>query len=242
MDISVVIPLWNEDESLRELYDWIERVMKENGFTYEVIFANDGSTDNSLDILNEYAEKDSRIRVITITNGGVSNARNVGIESSSGEFIAFVDADDTIEPDWCARHLAAIEGVDYVQSGYKRIYHGDTAHARSRTPLHPYIYTSPCMRLYRTEAIANLRFTEGVIYEDVRWSVRIWAKGLKCRMINYAGYHYTANPHSTTSQRHPEAHKQVIQDLYKMLPDASLRAKLIILYTIIRMKIHYLRS
>ena len=57
MDISVVIPLYNEDESIPELYAWIERVMKENNFTYEVIFINDGSTDRSWDIISELNKK-----------------------------------------------------------------------------------------------------------------------------------------------------------------------------------------
>ncbi|MEE3473287.1 MAG: glycosyltransferase, partial [Butyrivibrio hungatei] len=57
MDISVVIPLYNEDESIPELYAWIERVMKKNGFSYEVIFINDGSTDRSWDIITELNQK-----------------------------------------------------------------------------------------------------------------------------------------------------------------------------------------
>ena len=57
-DISVVVPLYNEDESIPELYAWIERVMKQNGFTYEVIFINDGSTDHSWDIIRELSGRD----------------------------------------------------------------------------------------------------------------------------------------------------------------------------------------
>ena len=89
--ISVIIPVYNTADYLPRCLD---SVINSDYRNLEIICVNDGSTDNSLDILNEYAEKDSRIRVITITNGGVSNARIVGIESSSGEFIAFVDSDD----------------------------------------------------------------------------------------------------------------------------------------------------
>lgn len=91
--ISVIIPVYNTADYLPRCLD---SVINSDYRNLEIICVNDGSTDNSLDILNEYAEKDSRIRVITITNGGVSNARNVGIESSSGEFIAFVDSDDWV--------------------------------------------------------------------------------------------------------------------------------------------------
>ena len=71
MDISVVIPLYNEDESIPELYAWIERVMKENHFSYEVIFVNDGSTDRSWDVIKELAEKHDCVK-------GIKFRRNYG--------------------------------------------------------------------------------------------------------------------------------------------------------------------
>lgn len=237
--ISFIVPIYNAETYFPSC---IESLLHQTEQDLQIILVDDQSTDGSFAIAQSFATQDPRILLLQQPHAGQSAARNLGLQHAKGEFIAFVDADDTIEPDWSGRHLEAIDGVDYVQSGYKRIYNGDTTHTRPRTPLHPYIYTSPCMRLYRAKAIEGMRFTEGVIYEDVRWSVYIWTNGLKCRMINYAGYHYTANPHSTTSQRHPEAHKRVIQDLYKMLKGASLRGKLIICYTIIRMKIHYIRS
>ena len=64
MNISVIVPLFNEDESLPELYAWIERVMKANNFTYEVIFVNDGSTDRSWDVIRELSEKSENVRGI----------------------------------------------------------------------------------------------------------------------------------------------------------------------------------
>lgn len=237
--ISIIVPIYNAETYLSAC---IESLLRQTERDIQIILVDDESTDGSYALAQSFAAKDPRILLLQQSHAGQSAARNIGLQHADGEFIAFVDADDTIEPDWCTRHLEAIEGVDYVQSGYKRIYNGDTAHAQARTPLHPYIYTSPCMRLYCAKAIAGMRFTEGVIYEDVRWSVYIWTHGLKCRMINYAGYHYTANPHSTTAKRHPEAHRQVMQDLRKALKGASLRAKMIIYYTIVRMKIHYLRS
>ena len=84
MNISIVVPLFNEEESLPELYSWIEHVMKANGFSYEVIFVNDGSTDQeSLDVLKQY-ENDEKIRIINIKNKGLANARNVGAEAAKG--------------------------------------------------------------------------------------------------------------------------------------------------------------
>ena len=71
MDISVVIPLFNEEESLRELHAWIQRVMTANKFTYEIIFVNDGSTDHSWDVIEELAKKDPNVK-------GIKFRRNYG--------------------------------------------------------------------------------------------------------------------------------------------------------------------
>lgn len=90
------------------------------------------------------------------------------------------------------------------------------------------------MRLYRRQAINGLQFTEGMIYEDVIWSVDLWRRGLTCRRIRYAGYNYTLNPASTTSRRHPEAEQRVFAELKKR--------GLIGLYTLIRLKFHFWKS
>ena len=97
MDITVVIPLYNEAESLPELFAWIERVMKENHFTYEVIFINDGSTDNSGNICGKYLSLDARVRYYYTDNSGVSSARNLGLELAKGEYVTFYDSDDFLK-------------------------------------------------------------------------------------------------------------------------------------------------
>ncbi len=235
--ISFIVPIYNAEHYLPSC---IESLRAQTEQDLQIILIDDGSTDGSYAVAQSFAAQDPRIMVLQQTHAGQSAARNLGLAHAQGEFIAFVDADDTIEPDWCERHLAAIDGVDYVQSGYKRIFNEETA--KGNTPLHQYIYTSPCMRLYRKPAIAGRTFVEGMIYEDVVWSVDLWLSGATCRMINYTGYHYTANPLSTTSRPHPEAQRRVISELKSRLHNASLRGKMIIYYTIIRLKLHFLRS
>jgi glycosyltransferase involved in cell wall biosynthesis len=94
MDLSVVIPLYNEDESIAELYDWIRQVMEQQGFSYEVIFVDDGSTDNSWQILENLSEKDSRVKAIHFRrNHGKSAGLNVGFEAAQGEVVITMDAD-----------------------------------------------------------------------------------------------------------------------------------------------------
>ena len=94
MDISVVVPLYNEEESLPELYAWIERVMKANGFSYEVIFVNDGSTDRSWQIIEELSRKSDTVHGIKFRrNYGKSPALYCGFEKAQGDVVITMDAD-----------------------------------------------------------------------------------------------------------------------------------------------------
>ena len=94
MDISVVIPLYNEAESLPELEAWIERVMKEHNFTYEIIFVNDGSTDNSWEVIEGLQQKNPCIRAIKFRrNYGKSPGLHCGFERAQGDVVITMDAD-----------------------------------------------------------------------------------------------------------------------------------------------------
>ena len=100
MDISVVIPLYNEDESLPELHAWIERVMDENGFTYEIIFVNDGSTDRSWEVIEELCRKSPCVHGIKFRrNYGKSPALYCGFEQAQGDVVITMDADLQDSPD-----------------------------------------------------------------------------------------------------------------------------------------------
>ena len=100
MDISVVIPLYNEEESLPELYAWIERVMKANGFSYEVIFVNDGSTDGSWKVIEELSRKSEYVKGIKFRrNYGKSPALYCGFEKAQGDVVITMDADLQDSPD-----------------------------------------------------------------------------------------------------------------------------------------------
>ena len=94
MDISVIIPLYNEEESLPELHAWIRRVMQANGFTYEIIFINDGSTDNSWGIIEELRSKDENVDGIKFRrNYGKSPALYCGFKAAQGDVVITMDAD-----------------------------------------------------------------------------------------------------------------------------------------------------
>ena len=122
MDISVVVPLYNEAESLLELHKWIRRVMNANGFTYEIIFVNDGSTDGSWDVIKSIAAKDPNVHAIKFRrNYGKSPALYCGFKAAQGNVVITMDADLQDSPDEIPALYKMIteEGYDLV-SGYKK--------------------------------------------------------------------------------------------------------------------------
>jgi len=122
MDISVIIPLYNEEESLPELFSWIRKVMNENNFSYEVIFVNDGSTDNSWNVIRELSEKFPEAKGIKFRrNYGKSAALYHGFAKAAGEVVITMDADLQDSPDEIPElyHMIMNEGLDLV-SGWKK--------------------------------------------------------------------------------------------------------------------------
>ena len=122
MDISVVVPLFNEEESLPELYNWIERVMVVNGFSFEVIFVNDGSTDGSWSVIENLKSKSDSVKGIKFRrNYGKSPALYCGFKEAQGEVVITMDADLQDSPDEIPELYRMImeEGYDLV-SGWKK--------------------------------------------------------------------------------------------------------------------------
>jgi glycosyltransferase involved in cell wall biosynthesis len=122
MNISVVIPLLNEDESLTELHDWIARVMQSNHFSYEIIFIDDGSTDDSWKVISQLSLKDSNVKGIRfLRNFGKSQALHAGFEKAQGDVIITMDADLQDSPDEIPElyNMITSGGYDLV-SGWKK--------------------------------------------------------------------------------------------------------------------------
>ena len=125
MDISVVIPLLNEEESLDELYDWIVKVMQSNRFSYEIIFIDDGSTDSSWDVINDLSKKNTHVKGIKFQiNYGKSQALNAAFKEVHGDVIITMDADLQDNPDEIPElyDLITKEGFDLI-SGWKKVRH-----------------------------------------------------------------------------------------------------------------------
>src|SRR5690606_957953 len=122
MDISLVIPLLNEEESLPELSAWIGKVMQENNYSYEIIFVDDGSTDDSWQVIGQLRDKNANIKGIRFQrNYGKSAALNEGFRAAQGDVIITMDADLQDSPDEIPelRRLIVEDGYDMV-SGWKK--------------------------------------------------------------------------------------------------------------------------
>lgn len=122
MSISVVIPLYNEEESILELHSWIKRVMEENDFSYEIIFVDDGSTDNSWDIITQLKEKSRFVRAIKFQrNYGKSPALHCAFQKAKGDVVITMDADLQDSPDEIPELYRMVREENYdVVSGWKK--------------------------------------------------------------------------------------------------------------------------
>jgi len=122
MDISIVVPLYNEEESLEKLYEWVERVMTENKFSYEIIFINDGSTDKSWKIIESLSQKTPAVRGIKFRNNyGKSPALYCGFKAAKGDVVITMDADLQDSPDEIPELYKMITSENYdLVSGWKK--------------------------------------------------------------------------------------------------------------------------
>ncbi len=128
MDLSIVIPLYNEDESLPELMAWIERVMTENNYSYEVIMIDDGSTDNSWDVIQTLRAGNNNLKGIKFQrNYGKSAALNEGFKAAQGDVVITMDADMQDSPDEVPglRKMIVEDGYDMI-SGWKKVRYDNT--------------------------------------------------------------------------------------------------------------------
>lgn len=205
MDISVVIPLFNEEESLPELYAWIERVMNANGFTYEVIFVNDGSTDRSWQIIEELQEKHSCVKGIKFRrNYGKSPALYCGFKKAEGNVVITMDADLQDSPDEIPelRRMIMEDGYDLV-SGYKQKRYDPlsktiptklfNATARLVSGIHNLHDFNCGLKAYRREVVKNIE-----VYGEMHRYIPYLAKNAGFAKIGEKVVHHRARKFGST--------------------------------------------
>ena len=174
--VSVIIPVYNVENYLEECLD---SVFQQSYSNYEVIAVNDGSKDGSLELLNAYAKKEARLRVVSKENGGLSDARNFGLNYAQGEYVLFIDGDDRIHPEMIALLVEKAETTQseivvcdmeyFYEDGRKEYSSGGnfTTTNIKETPSLITINNSACNKLYRINLFDDVKFPVGMYYEDL---------------------------------------------------------------------------
>ena len=116
--ISIIVPVYNTEKYLDRC---IQSILSQTYTDFELLLINDGSTDSSGAICDKYAEQDSRVRVFHKENGGVSSARNVGLDNAKGEWVTFCDSDDWVENCWLDTFVENSENTDLVVQGFNNV-------------------------------------------------------------------------------------------------------------------------
>lgn len=196
--ISIIIPIYNGTKFINRIFD---SILSQTYSNYEVIFINDGSTDESLNILNELKDKYSFIKVIDQKNKGRSESRNVGVENSIGEYLTFLDQDDYISNDFLEKLINNIKDNDILLSGFNRV--DDKKIIKANIPStcewSYYKYCATWGKLYRSDFFKNnkLKFYE-ISGEDIYIFLNAISLTNKKSIINYAGYNNYVNDNSIT--------------------------------------------
>lgn len=198
--ISIIVPVYNVEPYLRKCLDSII------GQTYrdlEILVIDDGSTDQSGKICDEYAERDERIKVFHTENRGLSAARNLGLDEATGEWIGFVDSDDWIESDMYEVLLKKAEetGADVVECGWfkewaniteeKRRYEQELSHLQAIEALVCSFFSDNVWnKLWRDHCFSTIRFPAGRVYEDIATTFRVFDAAEGICSVDDPMYHY----------------------------------------------------
>ena len=207
--VSIIIPVYNVEQYLRQCLDSVvNQTMRE----IQIICVNDGSPDNSLAILQEYAERDSRVEIIDKPNGGQASARNAAFPAIKGKYTLFVDSDDWIALDLCEKTYRKAEetGAQMTLFSYQEEGgYGSSGLFRTITPsdkttveekLPALDYSTACGKLLRSGFLLDnkLYFPEGLIFEDVFYNWRAVTLAERISVVPERLYHYRCVPSSTS--------------------------------------------
>ena len=227
--LSIIVPVYNVEKYLPKC---LESLIKQTLKDIEIICVNDGSVDNSLAILKEFASKDSRIRIIDNQHQGVAKTRNTGIEQSTGEYIGFVDSDDYIDIDFFEKlyNSATKSNSDIAiasilkHKNFFNIYNAKYTKEETAITIqdkiklcedkkHFFFYA--WNKIYHSGFIKenNIKFSEGQIYEDVMFAIKALYYSNKIISVYGTKYHYIEHENSLTKYKDKTGEKE--HDLIK---------------------------
>lgn len=207
MKLSIIVPVYNLESYIATTLDSLLSICFSD--EYEIIVINDGSTDGSESVIRDYQNLHSRVVLYTTENKGVSDARNFGIRKATGEYITFVDGDDTVEPDFFEKAVQELDGggYDFVQGNYRIIDGDNTSYGQFVSEdvvitekdimlenlfgLEKLIYNAVWGKVYRAKIIMDILFDRTIkIAEDQKFVFDVIEKSKKIKLLSCVGYYY----------------------------------------------------
>ena len=266
--VSVIVPVYNVEKYLK---DCLDSVVNQTLEDIEIICVNDGSTDNSLAILEDYAEKDSRIKIITQENKGLGGARNTGLYHANGEYISFIDSDDWIEPNTFEElynmskdfdldmlmfqmKVFNIETGEFVEDQYNNIdviddsLVGAVFNYKDVFDVLFKIPHSSVNKLYKHSFLnkCNFKFLEGVYYEDLASFFPLFFNAERVSILKKHFYIYRIRSNSITTSGDEGSFVMfdILKDFQSLLKDKNIYKDCMqeaLMFTVINLKFVYLR-
>ena len=245
---SIIVPVYNVEAYLKRCLDSLA------GQTYkniEIILVDDGSTDSCPEICDEYAGKDPRMRACHKKNGGLSDARNFGMERARGEYIIFVDSDDYIKENACETFYETIiahPGADIIAANIERVgvpvpsveMYSQTKEIVSGQEFLKFqleqktMFVSACRNIYRRNFLSekNLRFRSNIYHEDEEWTPRVFLQAETVICTDCVFYNHFIRKGSITQQKHTKKATDIIcicdilRQQYMSIKDSKLKTLL----------------
>lgn len=222
--ISVIIPAYNAEHTIDRA---VGSLLVQDIDEIEIIIVDDGSTDETFAVCEELAESDMRVRIVRKKNGGVSSARNAGLEVAHGEYVMFLDADDVLQPNALGKMYA--KGLDLVAGGFEKVvgssvtytcvpsasgeFSGDSALCSFFDAViarkHCYLLNSSCFKLYRRSLLQELglRFDENLDYgEDKIFVMTFLCHVQRVKIVRSVVYSYIIREGSLSSDESSDRH------------------------------------
>jgi len=239
--ISVIVPVYNVEKYLKQC---IDSILQQTYKNLEIILVDDGSTDSSGNICDEYREKEQRIKVIHKSNGGLSDARNCGLNIATGDYISFIDSDDFISKYFyeivmevfCKSdvEIVAIQRgesfwdskdnkIGFAKNSADYIYNECSSKDALKLMLYQKIATGAPFKVCKRELFKNIRFPIGYYYEDVATTYKYFLKAKRVAIIDAKLYGYRKRHESIIRQEFSEKKMSAVKIFEEMLNDEELR-------------------
>jgi glycosyltransferase involved in cell wall biosynthesis len=230
--VSIIVPIYKVE---KELSKCVESILKQTYQEIEVILVDDGSPDRCPQMCDEFAQQDKRIKVIHKCNGGLSDARNAGLDLARGEFISFIDSDDWVAENFIEQLVVNIQDTDsdIAICGYTMVNEAGEAfdyttggddlevieHDEAIRELFAQqkFYCMMWMKLYRRELFDDVRFPKGKLYEDIAVSLPLFQKSRRCVLLNEKLYYYLQRDRSIVNSTFHKNKLDMLEYIQEMI-------------------------